>query len=178
VAASGLKGVVHYFVDVAGQKPLPLQRPTKAEVVAVVAEGDYVTVMTVRHLKDVKNNPYTTTWFDTWRFVDDVLVGQPLVGLVPAVRLQKVRLDVISGLLVAIELGVLAVEQRLDIGRLHHRIAQGLGGRRQGHGRHQGRGACGAQGGLKLHCIISSQRRILGRHLNRQKRRRDRWFGR
>jgi predicted SnoaL-like aldol condensation-catalyzing enzyme len=70
VAASGLKGVVHYFVDVAGQKPLPLQRPTKAEVVAVIAEGDYVTVMTVRHLKDVKNNPYTTTWFDTWRFVD------------------------------------------------------------------------------------------------------------
>jgi predicted SnoaL-like aldol condensation-catalyzing enzyme len=70
VAASGLKGVVHYFVDVAGQKPLPLQRPTKAEIVAVIAEGDYVTVMTVRHLKDVKNNPYTTTWFDTWRFVD------------------------------------------------------------------------------------------------------------
>src|SRR5215469_14566960 len=70
VAASGLKGVVHYFVDVAHQEPLPLNRPTKAEIVAVVAEGDYVTVMTVRHLKDVKNNPYTTTWFDTWRFVD------------------------------------------------------------------------------------------------------------
>jgi predicted SnoaL-like aldol condensation-catalyzing enzyme len=70
VAASGLAGVVHYFVDVAKQQPLPLQNPTKVEVVAVVAEGDYVTVMTVRHLKDVKNNPYTTTWFDTWRFVD------------------------------------------------------------------------------------------------------------
>ena len=37
---------------------------------AVVAEGDYVTVMTVRHLQDAKKNPYTTTWFDTWRFVD------------------------------------------------------------------------------------------------------------
>jgi predicted SnoaL-like aldol condensation-catalyzing enzyme len=70
VAASGLKGVVHYFVDVAHQEPLPLNRPTKAQIVAVVAEGDYVTVMTVRPLKDVKGNPYTTTWFDTWRFVD------------------------------------------------------------------------------------------------------------
>jgi predicted SnoaL-like aldol condensation-catalyzing enzyme len=36
----------------------------------VIAEGDYVNVMTVRHLKDSKGNPYTTTWFDTWRFVD------------------------------------------------------------------------------------------------------------
>ena len=70
VAASGLKGVVHYFVDVAKQQPLPLVRPTKVPVVAVVAEGDYVTVMTVRKLKDSKGNPYTTTWFDTWRFVD------------------------------------------------------------------------------------------------------------
>jgi len=70
VAASGLKGVVHYFVDIAHQQPLPLVRPTKQEIVAVIAEGDYVNVMTVRHLKDVKGNPYTTTWFDTWRFVD------------------------------------------------------------------------------------------------------------
>ena len=89
VAASGLAGVVHYFVDVAHQQPLPLQNPTKVEVVAVVAEGDYVTVMTVRHLKDVKNNPYTTTWFDTWRFVDgkadehwdpQALAGPPTPG--------------------------------------------------------------------------------------------------
>jgi len=36
----------------------------------VIAEGDYVTVMTVRPLKDAKGNPYTSTWFDTWRFVD------------------------------------------------------------------------------------------------------------
>lgn len=69
-AASGLPGVVKFFTEVLKQKPLPIQNPTKVEVVAVVAEGDYVTVMTVRHLKDAKNNPYTTTWFDTWRFVD------------------------------------------------------------------------------------------------------------
>jgi len=45
--------------------------------------------MTVRHLKDVKDNPYTTTWFDTWRFVDgkadehwdpQALPGAPATG--------------------------------------------------------------------------------------------------
>lgn len=69
-AASGLPGVVKFFTQVLKQQPLPLQRPTKVPVVAVIAEGDYVTVMTVRNLKDAKGNPYTTTWFDTWRFVD------------------------------------------------------------------------------------------------------------
>ena len=69
-AASGLPGVVKVFTQVMKQQPLPLVRPTKVEVVAVIAEGDYVTVMTVRKLKDAKGAPYTTTWFDTWRFVD------------------------------------------------------------------------------------------------------------
>jgi predicted SnoaL-like aldol condensation-catalyzing enzyme len=69
-AASGLPGVVKFFTQVLKQTPLPLQNPTKVEVVAVTAEGDYVTVLTVRHLKDSKGAPYTTTWFDTWRFVD------------------------------------------------------------------------------------------------------------
>jgi predicted SnoaL-like aldol condensation-catalyzing enzyme len=70
VAASGLDGVIHYFVDVAKQQPLPIQNPTKIEIVAVQAEGDYVTVSTVRYMKDAKGNPYSTTWFDMWRFVD------------------------------------------------------------------------------------------------------------
>jgi predicted SnoaL-like aldol condensation-catalyzing enzyme len=70
MAKSGLAGVVHYFVDVAHQKPLPLPAKMSTPVVAVVAEGDYVTVMTARNLKDPKGNPYTSTWFDTWRFVD------------------------------------------------------------------------------------------------------------
>ena len=69
-AASGLPGAVKFFTEVLKQTPLPLVRPTKVEVVAVIAEGDYVNVMTVRHLKDAKGNPYTSTWFDTWRFVD------------------------------------------------------------------------------------------------------------
>ena len=40
------------------------------KIVAVQAEGDYVTVETVRPLKDSTGQDYTTTWFDTWRFVD------------------------------------------------------------------------------------------------------------
>src|ERR1700744_6579201 len=69
-AASGLPGGVHLFRDVLKQQPLPIQTPTKVEIVAVQAEGDYVTVETVRHLKDSTGQAYTTTWFDTWRFVD------------------------------------------------------------------------------------------------------------
>jgi predicted SnoaL-like aldol condensation-catalyzing enzyme len=69
-AKSGLPGVVTFFTQVLKQKPLPLANPTKIQVVAVVAQGDYVTVATVRNLKDSKGNPYTTTWFDMWRFVD------------------------------------------------------------------------------------------------------------
>ncbi len=76
VAASGLAGVVHYFVDVAHQQPLSpcpaLSASDPNAIVAVIAEGDYVTLLTRRELPtpgapDVK---YTTTWFDTWRFVD------------------------------------------------------------------------------------------------------------
>jgi predicted SnoaL-like aldol condensation-catalyzing enzyme len=39
-------------------------------VVAVIAEGDYVIVVTPRTLQDPKDSTrsYTTTWFDMWRF--------------------------------------------------------------------------------------------------------------
>jgi predicted SnoaL-like aldol condensation-catalyzing enzyme len=51
-------------------KPIPatLGRP----VVAVVAEGDYVIVVTPREMKDPRDpsKTYTTSWFDMWRFVD------------------------------------------------------------------------------------------------------------
>jgi len=69
-AASGLPGVITFFTQVLKQQPLPLQNPTKLQIVAVQAEGDYVTVSTVRHQKDAKGGDYTTTWFDMWRFVD------------------------------------------------------------------------------------------------------------
>jgi predicted SnoaL-like aldol condensation-catalyzing enzyme len=76
VAASGLAGVVHYFVDIAKQQPLnpcpALSASDPNAVVAVVAEGDYVTILT-RRAVPYADNPalsYTTTWFDTWRVVD------------------------------------------------------------------------------------------------------------
>src|SRR5690606_25368672 len=69
-AASGRDNVVQFFTQV-------LRRPRAATcdklttpIVAVVAEGDYVTVvwpMTCRH-EGIE--PYTSTWFDMWRFVD------------------------------------------------------------------------------------------------------------
>jgi predicted SnoaL-like aldol condensation-catalyzing enzyme len=71
-AASGLKGVVFFFTQVMKVKRQDNCGPLTAPVVAVMAEGDYVTVMTGRQL-DHPTKPgekYYTTWFDTWRFVD------------------------------------------------------------------------------------------------------------
>jgi predicted SnoaL-like aldol condensation-catalyzing enzyme len=72
VAASGLKAVMHYFVDVAKVKPKPIPAKMQTKVVAVQAEGEYVTVSFVREMKDPKDpaKTYTTTWFDMWRFKD------------------------------------------------------------------------------------------------------------
>ena len=39
-------------------------------VVAVLADGDLVTVVSVLNLKDSRGEPYTTTGFDMWRIVD------------------------------------------------------------------------------------------------------------
>ena len=72
MAASGLKGVQDYFINVAKRKPTPTCTKLTSPVVAVQAEGDFVTVLAVREMKyaDDPSKSYTTTWFDTWRFVD------------------------------------------------------------------------------------------------------------
>lgn len=76
VAASGLEGVINYFVNVAKRQPLDPCPALSAEdpnaVVAVIAEDDYVTILTRRIIPyaDDPSQSYTTTWFDTWRFVD------------------------------------------------------------------------------------------------------------
>lgn len=76
VAASGLEGVIYYFTQVAKRPLLDPCPSLSAEdpngVVAVTAEGDYVTILTRRIVPygSDPNDTYTTTWFDTWRFVD------------------------------------------------------------------------------------------------------------
>ena len=72
VAASGLEAVMHYFVDVAKVQPKPIPAKMQTKVVAVQAEGDYVTVSYVKEVKNATDpaKNYTTTWFDMWRFVD------------------------------------------------------------------------------------------------------------
>jgi predicted SnoaL-like aldol condensation-catalyzing enzyme len=64
---SGLAPVVQFF----GKRPRTATcDKLNVPVVAVVADGDLVTVMTARQLKDSKGQPYTSTWFDTWRILN------------------------------------------------------------------------------------------------------------
>jgi predicted SnoaL-like aldol condensation-catalyzing enzyme len=71
-AASGRAGVVTFFTQALKVQPKPIPPKLTRPVVAVVAEGDYVVVITPRTLKDPKDSTktYTTSWFDMWRFVD------------------------------------------------------------------------------------------------------------
>jgi predicted SnoaL-like aldol condensation-catalyzing enzyme len=71
-AKSGRDGVVFFFTKVLNVKPKPIAEKVTSPIVTVVAEGDYVTVSMVREYPDPKDpaKKYTTTWFDTWRFVD------------------------------------------------------------------------------------------------------------
>ena len=71
-AASGRAGVVDFFTKVLKVQPKPIPAKLSGEVVAVIAEGDYVVIVTPRTLKDPKDpaKTYTTSWFDMWRFVD------------------------------------------------------------------------------------------------------------
>ena len=71
-AASGLKGVVTYFTQVVKVKRTDNCGKLTTEVVAVMADGDYVTVLTPRKYPDPRTpgKEYYTSWFDTWRFVN------------------------------------------------------------------------------------------------------------
>ena len=71
-AKSGLAGVVYYFTQVLKIQPKPIPAKLGVAVVSVVAEGDLVTVLTVKPVTDAKDpsKSYTTTWFDTWRMKD------------------------------------------------------------------------------------------------------------
>ena len=71
-AKSGLDGVVYFFTQILKLKPKEDCGKLTAPIVAVMADGDYVTVLSARTLPDPrdKSKTYTTSWFDTWRFVD------------------------------------------------------------------------------------------------------------
>jgi predicted SnoaL-like aldol condensation-catalyzing enzyme len=70
-AASGLEGVVYYFTQVAKRTPTATCDKLTTPIAAVTAEGDLVTVMIPREYTNPNNGEkYTSTWFDTWRFVD------------------------------------------------------------------------------------------------------------
>ena len=69
--ASGLAPVVKFFESFRKPSPIP-EHLTKTHIVAVVAEGDLVIVVTPREFPDPRDpsKKYTTSWFDMWRFVD------------------------------------------------------------------------------------------------------------
>jgi predicted SnoaL-like aldol condensation-catalyzing enzyme len=71
-AASGLAGVVFYFTQVMKRERTDDCAELTTEIVAVMADDDYVTVLWPRTYPDPRtpDKTYSTSWFDTWRFVD------------------------------------------------------------------------------------------------------------
>ena len=71
-AASGLDGVITFFTKVLKVKRTDTCAKLTTEVVAVMADDDYVTVLTPRKFPDPRTpgKEYYTSWFDTWRFVN------------------------------------------------------------------------------------------------------------
>jgi predicted SnoaL-like aldol condensation-catalyzing enzyme len=66
-ADTGLKGFKEYFEKLGGPMAIP---DTLPGLVAIQAEGNYVTLSFVREYDDPvhKGQKYTTTWFDMFRF--------------------------------------------------------------------------------------------------------------
>lgn len=71
-AASGLAGVVYFFTEVLGVQANEDCGELTTDMVAVMADDDYVTILRSQVLPH-PNKPgetYSTSWYDTWRFVD------------------------------------------------------------------------------------------------------------
>jgi predicted SnoaL-like aldol condensation-catalyzing enzyme len=71
-AQSGRDNLIRYFAEAfPGERIEPCEE-MRVPIIAVIAEGDYVTVIWPWELPDPRNpgGTYTTTGFDTWRFVD------------------------------------------------------------------------------------------------------------
>lgn len=67
MAGTGRKALVDFFSKFS--KPQAIADTIKSSVVAIVAEGDLVTLSFVREMTDPvdKSKKYTTTWFDMFR---------------------------------------------------------------------------------------------------------------
>ena len=71
-AASGREGVVTFFTKVQKRERSATCGKLTTPVVAVMADDDYVTVLIARNYPDPRaaGKNYSTSCFDTWRFVD------------------------------------------------------------------------------------------------------------
>ena len=74
-ADTGMAGFKAYFEKLGGPKDIPAMLPG---LVAIQAEGDFVTLSFVRELDDpkAKGQKYTTTWFDMFRFDKDGKIAE------------------------------------------------------------------------------------------------------
>jgi predicted SnoaL-like aldol condensation-catalyzing enzyme len=68
-ADTGIEGFKAYFTKLGGPKSIP---DTLADLVAIQAEGDFVTLSLVREYDDPAQpgKKYTSTWFDMFRIQD------------------------------------------------------------------------------------------------------------
>lgn len=75
-AATGRKVVVEFISKF--MKPAPIADAIKAQVVAIVAEGDLVVISFVKELPELayKTQKYTTTWFDMFRIANNNIAWQ------------------------------------------------------------------------------------------------------
>jgi predicted SnoaL-like aldol condensation-catalyzing enzyme len=71
-AESGRAATVEFFTRVLNAQRKPIPERLAHPIAAVVAEGDYVIVVTLRKLPDPDDSSQSCTisWFDMWRFVD------------------------------------------------------------------------------------------------------------
>ena len=71
-AESGLDGVVYFFTQVMRRERTDGCDELTTEIVAVMADDAYVTVLWPRTYPNPRRpgETYSTSWFDTWRFVD------------------------------------------------------------------------------------------------------------
>jgi predicted SnoaL-like aldol condensation-catalyzing enzyme len=82
-ADTGLKGFLEYFQRLGGPRPVPSELPG---LVAIQAEGDYVTLSFVREYDHPTKagEKYTTTWFDMFRITNGKIAEHWDSALMPA----------------------------------------------------------------------------------------------